>query len=149
MRVLDGAEQVAENRDDLRQGQATFQTVGQGAPRDKRHDDVGDLARLAEVVDREDVRMVELGGEGCLLLEAGQEVLIVQKVGGQHLDGDLTPQRRVVRHVDEGHAAAANALDDLVLAQALPFERGDAGRLHGRLYPSVYTSGALAQIGDG
>ena len=45
----------------------------------------------------------------------------------EDLQGDLSPQRGIERFVDDGHAAAGDLAQDLVLADAGP--RGPFGRL--------------------
>ena len=48
----------------------------------------------ADVVDREDVRMVQRRGRACFLLEAAQPIGIGRERRRQHLDRDVTPEPR-------------------------------------------------------
>ena len=61
----------------------------------------------AEIVDREDVRVVELAGGARLLLEATQPVGVLGEGRGQDLEGDLATDARVARAIHLAHAADA------------------------------------------
>ena len=63
---------------------------------------------------RADVRMVELGDGARLALEAGAHLGCRGQVRGQHLDGDVAAQARVVGAVDLAHAARAERGEDPV-----------------------------------
>src|SRR5207249_8571273 len=73
-----------------------------------------------EVVDRKDVGMVELGERLGLGLEALDEAVVLEQLRGERLERDLASQWLLHGAVDDRHAAAAEALDDLVLAEARP-----------------------------
>ncbi len=78
---------------------------------DEGHDVVQQAAGLARVVEREDVRVAELGGD----LDFAQEPLGAQdgrEIGAQDLDRDLAMMLEVVGQVDRGHPSAANFLED-------------------------------------
>src|SRR5207249_9631397 len=75
-----------------------------------------------EVVDRKDVGMVELGERLGLGLEALDEAVVLEQLRGERLERDLASQWLLHGAVDDRHAAAAEALDDLVLAEARPGE---------------------------
>ena len=81
--------------------------------------------RLADVVDVDDVGMVEGGGRARLAVEAPQQLGV--GAGAQHLEGDRPAQPRVPRAVDLAHAARAQAVDDLVRADA---RSGGEGVVH-------------------
>ena len=74
-----------------------------------------------DIVQRADVGVVQRGDGPCLALEPVAEVL------ARHLDGDIAPDTRVVRAIDDTHAAGANLRDDLVGAEPVA-----GGRLHPR-----------------
>jgi hypothetical protein len=71
---------------------------------------------LDEVEDGDDVGMIELGGVAGLTLEALHEIRIRVERLGNHLDGDVTVEDRVVALVDLAHRTLADLTDDVVLA---------------------------------
>src|SRR6185295_10527095 len=77
----------------------------------------------ADVVDRHDVRMVELARRAGLALEAAEAVLVLGERLGQDLDRDVPLQPGVPGAVDLAHPACAEEGVDLVWAQARA--RGD------------------------
>src|SRR5215468_6834072 len=91
------------------------------------HHDEQVAVRLAEVVDGHHVGMTELGA--CLRLteEPGPELVGVIALGGDDLQGNQTVEDRVVGLVDAAHAAAADSLEDPILADLL-----DHGRCRSR-----------------
>ena len=91
--------------------------VAQRLALDERHHVVEEAARLARVVEAEDVGVLELGGEPDL----AQEPLGADgggELGFSTLIGDLAVVPKVLRQVDGGHAAFAHqALDLIAVAQ--------------------------------
>jgi len=69
------------------------------------HHEVVQSAFALDAVDRNDVRVVELGGRFRLLLEAAHDLLVLRHVGGQHLDRHVALERQVVRQEHGPHAA--------------------------------------------
>jgi hypothetical protein len=63
---------------------------------------------LAEIVDRDDRRVLERGDGAGLALEAGAERGIVEQFARQDLDRHFAVEVRVVAEVDGGHAAASD-----------------------------------------
>ena len=84
---------------------------------DELHHDVGLALLLAEGVDLGDVGVVELGGGLRLAAEGGEELRRVAEAPQHHLDGDDAGERLVVGAVDAAHAAAAEAVEQQVVAQ--------------------------------
>ncbi len=94
-------------------------------------DDVAVAALLAGIVDRQDVRVLQhahhvrfrqehLARDACVLvIAAGLDVV--------DLDGDVTTVVRVVREIHRTGAAAADFIDDEVLADALRNVAGFCG----------------------
>ncbi len=74
-------------------------------------------ALVADVVHRGDVRVVERRRRPRLLLEPGQPLRVGGELLGQHLDGHLAAQARVLRQPHLAHAARAELLEDLVWSQ--------------------------------
>src|SRR5207249_3310568 len=99
---------------------SAVQHVAQRSAADERHGQKRIAFHDLEVVDRQDVRMVELGQRLGLGLESLDETVILEQFRRQCLQSDLAAQRLLHRAVDDRHPAAAEALDDLVLAQPGP-----------------------------
>ena len=94
------------------------QPLAQGFAIDQFHGEVGlSSFALADVVDRDDVRMVERGGRTGLRLKPDQPFAVLRKRFGQDLDGDDTSEPRVFRPVDLAHPAGAEGRQDLVRAE--------------------------------
>jgi hypothetical protein len=85
---------------------ALLQHLADRAAIDPFHRDKGRATLAADVMDREDVRMVERGCRARFLLEAGDPIRRGQ-VGREYLDGDRAPQPRVLGTVHLAHAARA------------------------------------------
>ena len=82
---------------------------------DERHGEPELAGGLARVVDGQDVRVLQPGGEADLALEAlGAER--VGQLGVQHLERDGAVVPDVVREIDRRHAAAAELALDRVVA---------------------------------
>ncbi len=91
---------------------------GQRRSLDELHDEGADAARLFEAEDGGDVRVVQLGQQLRLALEAGEALLVLGEGGGEDLDGDLALQLRVGGAKDLAHAALAELAGNLVGAEA-------------------------------
>ena len=74
---------------------------------DEAHRDVQLPVDLAGVVDRDDVRMLERGGQARLAEEALAERDVVGQVGCEQLQRDVAVEREVVGAVHDPHPAAA------------------------------------------
>ena len=79
---------------------------------DVAHRDEQMPALLADVVDRDDVRVLERGGVLRLAQEALAEGVVLGQLGREQLQRNVPLQARVVRTVDDAHAAAADELLD-------------------------------------
>ena len=71
---------------------------------DELHRDPRNGAGLADLVDRDDVRVVQRRGGARLLLEAGEPVRVGRERLRQHLDRDFAAQPRIARLVHLSHA---------------------------------------------
>ena len=80
------------------------------------HGHVGHAALLAEVVDRDDVGVVELGRGAGLALEALAGALVLAQLAEHDLDRHVAPEHGVVGAEDLAHGARADLPDDGVLA---------------------------------
>ncbi len=90
------------------------QDVGQRAPLHVLHRHEVGVRVLAPVVDRDDVRMGQVGGGLGLASEPLDEVRISRELGKQHLDGHETVEQKVARQEDVGHATPSDALLNFV-----------------------------------
>ena len=82
------------------------------------HRDVGGSFGFADVVDRQDVRVVQGRGRARFLLEALAAIGMGGRVGRQHLDRHVAPEPGVGRAIDLSHPARADRGRDTVLAEA-------------------------------
>src|SRR5262245_59167971 len=72
---------------------------------------------IANVMDRQDVRMVERRGRSRLLLESAQSAKVLGELGGQDLDCNLAVEPSVAGLVDLAHPARAERSENFVWAQ--------------------------------
>ncbi len=130
--VVEGRGDMAEDPQRVFAGQARaglrqfFQMAPQASAVDQFHHQVIEIVLRVEVEHLDDVRMFEGGDSLGLALEPRQEVLALDQVRVQDLDGDISVQARVVAPVDVGHPPAPEALEDLVLAKGGSGECGHA-----------------------
>ncbi len=101
----------------LERDRPALQSLGEVFALDELHHERADAVRLLEAVDRGDVRVLKLGEELCLALEAGEALGVGGEHLGEDLDGDLALQLRVGRAVDDPHPALAEGAGDLVGAE--------------------------------
>ncbi|MDX2644123.1 hypothetical protein PV341_11135, partial [Streptomyces sp. PA03-1a] len=94
------------------------QHLGERAPLDELHDEVGDdlLAAgvLTDVVEHRDPPVGERGDRTGLPAESGPELLVPGQLRGQHLDRHGTAELTVDPAPDLAHAAPAHGLHQLV-----------------------------------
>ena len=96
---------------------ALLEAVAQRLAFEQLHHRVDDTAVVADVVQRQDVRMVQRGDRLRFALEALQAIGDVSGVRRKHLDGHFAAQPGVSRPVDFAHAAAADRAENLVRPQ--------------------------------
>jgi hypothetical protein len=80
--------------------------------------DVRRALMSADVVDRENVRMVERRRGARFLLEARQALDIGRIVVRQHFDGHVAPEPRIAGAIDLAHPTGADRTHDLIRAEA-------------------------------
>ena len=98
---------------------------------DELHGDEDLLFPLADVVNRDDVRMRDPRHRPYLAHQARLRLLrpfAQRELGPDDLDRDIAIELRVARAVHHAHPTAADRLDDLVAPDALP----SSHRLRGR-----------------
>ena len=108
-RVLDG---LADGQRPARE------TLPQCLPIEHLGDDVGRRLVLADVEDREDVRMIERGGRAGFLLESLQAFRIAGHASGQHLDRHVAPEPRISRAIHLAHPAGAKRGQNFIRPEA-------------------------------
>ena len=105
----------------------------QRLPLEQLSDGVGDALIGTKVVDGEDVRMRQGGHRLRFALEPFERVAVVRQMLGEHLDGDVAVESRVVSPVDFAHSTGADECDDLVG----PEHRAESERHIGSAVPIV------------
>ncbi len=114
--VPQGAPGLREQAPDFRRGQllAGGQHDGERAAAQELHDEVDHPAGPADPVDRDDVRVLELGRGAGFALESLHELGVEGQGKRQHLHRHFPLELPVLGPIDHRHAAAAQLLDDLV-----------------------------------
>ena len=86
---------------------------------DELHREVEPVVRLAGLVHRDDVRMVERGLEHRLAAEPGGELRVGREVRREHLQRDRALERELRRLVHDAHPAAPEDALDAVAGDRL------------------------------
>ena len=95
------------------------QPLAQRLALEQLRDDVRRAVVRADVVDREDVRMIQRRGRARLLLEARQTLGIGGERGGSTLMATSRPRRGIARAIDLAHPARPEQREDFVGAEAI------------------------------
>src|SRR5438876_3251902 len=80
------------------------------------HHQIGIALMIAQVIDDDDVGVLQHAGGFGLTVEALEQVGILGKAAGHHLDGDDALDEVIHRLVHDAHAALAQNFNDVVLA---------------------------------
>ena len=96
---------------------AALQPVSQVAPLDVAHGDEEEVVRGPRLVDRDDVRVVDRGGQLRLAQEAVAERRVLGDPGGEQLQRNAPLQPQILGQVDDPHAADAQQGFDPVAGQ--------------------------------
>ena len=91
---------------------------------EKLGDDPGRPLVHADVVDREDIRVIQAARGARFLFEPALAIGIARECRRQDLDRDVALQLRIARAIDLAHAADAETSEDLESAD--PIARGEA-----------------------
>ena len=97
---------------------AAVEQVAQRVPLEQLGDDVGELALLLELVERQDVRMRDRRDRLRLALEPLARFFVGGQAVGEDLERDVAADAVVVGPIDLAHAACPDRLDDVVRADA-------------------------------
>ena len=96
---------------------AVGQPLGEALPLDEAHREVMLALVLADLVDRHDARVVEVGRGLGLGVEALDVGVVGELAGQDHLQGDGAVEAHLPGLEDDAHAAAGDLADDLVVAE--------------------------------
>lgn len=84
---------------------------------DQFHHEKRETARFADVVDRDDMRVVEGGGGACFADQSFATVAGLAR-GGEDFDGDFAMELEIGGAIDRAHAAASEfAVEAVTIAQ--------------------------------
>jgi hypothetical protein len=114
----DGARVILEPRD----------VPGQVSPLDELHAEVRLIVLLADLVDRDDMGVIELGDRLGLVPKAAEIVRAGQGTSPDQFDGHQAIELVLTRPIDNSHATPCDLLEELVLTQ----ESGESTRGTGR-----------------
>ena len=114
--VGEGVDHLAQDAHRLDDGQLAFarELEPERLARDERHDVVEQVAGRSGREQRNDVRVLQAGGELDLPLES-LDVHRSAHLGRQELDDDLTTEPDLFGQEDAAHAAATQLLQDAVV----------------------------------
>jgi hypothetical protein len=96
--------------------------------KDELHGDEGLSLRLADLMDRADVGVVELGGHTGLAQQADAGGFVGESSGGEDLQGHLAVEPRVPCPPNLAHAPRAEQGDDVVRPKASTGRQRHGGR---------------------
>ena len=102
-----------------RRQRASGETLGEALPLDQAHREVMLPLVLADLIDRHDRRMIEVGRRLGLDIEAANRILISELAGQDHFEGDLPVEAHLTRLEYNPHAAAGQLADDLIIAEVM------------------------------
>jgi hypothetical protein len=118
MRVVHGAGDLGHQRGHGARFRLEPRDVpGEVPTLDDLHAEVGLIVGLADLVDRDDVRVVELGDRLGLVPEPAQFCRAGQRTGLDQLEGHQAIELVLAGPVDDAHAASSDLLEQLVLAE--------------------------------
>lgn len=86
-------------------------------PVDKLHDEKVEAVVGIEVVNRGDVGMIELGESQGFVAKFSAGAIVGNGAGKENLEGNYTVEVFILGAVNDTHPAAADSLDDSVVAQ--------------------------------
>ena len=118
--------------------------LGEVAPLDQLHAEIALAVVLADLVDRDDPRVIEQGDGLGLVLEASQLGVVGQNSGLDHLERDGPVEADLPGLVDDAHAAAAQLFLNLVVAEVAD---GGAARQVARGPVAVGRAGWVVGVG--
>ena len=97
-----------------RRQSAVGENLAQRSSLDELHRDELDAVRGADVVDRDEVRVVQRRGRARFLLEAFQPLGVGREGHRENLESELPTEPRVARAIDLAHPARSERSHDFV-----------------------------------
>jgi hypothetical protein len=91
------------------------------------HREEEDAGLLSCLVDGDDVRVIERGGDARLAQEALAKALVLRELGRDHLERDLASQALLVGTVDRTHASSADERLDAIGGDLRPRRQQGSG----------------------
>ena len=102
--------------------------LGQVTALDQLHAEVGLIVLLVDLIDRNDMRVVEIGDRSGLAPESVEKVVARQRARPDHLDGHQAIELFLTHPIHDPHAAASDFLEQLVLTQVTRCSTGETRR---------------------
>ena len=106
-------------------------------PVDMTHGQEEGALDLARLVERDDVGMVDGGGDPRLTLEAGPEVGVAGQLVRQQLEGHVAPELALLGKVHDAHATATEHPLDAIRAEISAQAGVRTRRCHGAMKRAV------------
>ena len=118
MGVLEGVANLRHDGQGLaRRDPAGAQQLAQAHPVHVLHQEIVNPVRLAELVERDDVRMIQPGQRLGLAGEPFGERRVLPDAGRQDLEGDQAVEFLLAGLIDGAHAALADQFQDFQLGE--------------------------------
>ena len=131
--AVGGGQRVGERHADVEEARQRQAIVGQRgverSPLDQLHRHERDAVLFLDREDGDDVWMIEGRDRASFTPESRQPFRIGCERSGQVLEGDVTAEAGIVDAIDVTHAAAAEALDDLIRTDAVTFRQWHGARI--------------------
>ncbi len=109
----------AEVEHRLHRQRSVREPPAQGGPVEQLHDEKRQIAMAPDVIERADVRMAERRCRTRFTLKALERKRILRQLRREKFDGNLAAETRVLRAIDDTHAAFANLVEDPVMGNGL------------------------------
>src|SRR5437867_3320360 len=88
----------------------------EGPAGDMRHDErEPGVTEVADLVDANDIRVIELRDQARLALEAGQRLFVFDVIGANELDRDFASGGAVARQIHDGRSPATQLAEYFVI----------------------------------
>ncbi len=118
MGVVEGIAHLGDHAGDLFQWQRVLvDSVCERAGLDEGHHDKREPVRVAVVVDRQNVGMLQAGENRRFLFEAFQEFAVLSEVSRENLQRDVSVDGGLIGFVDGGHTAGPQRADNAIWSE--------------------------------
>jgi len=130
MRTLNGIRNLPSNMERLLNRNRTLcDALNQGGTLDQLHYQGDDVVGVLQAVDVRDMRMIQRGENLSLALKPGETFGISKKGFGEHLQGIVPLEARVVCAPDPAHATLADQGCHLIWTDASAWAYGHSERI--------------------